>query len=205
MVEYPPFMNAYGKLTKILEKAKNAKTPDRFTYDYLAETLGFKSSSDRAFIPLAKRIGLLASDGSPTDLYRRFRNASQSRAAMAEAIRKGYHGLYERNECAHELPRRELEGLLVEKTGLQKGHVTLNSIRGTFEALKSGADFGPAAKVDEAEKADQGERRPDERARGAEELPLGLTYAINLVLPKTDDVAVFNAIFKSLREHLLGK
>ncbi len=62
MAEYPPFMNAYGKLTKILEKAKNAKTPDRFTYDYLAETLGFKSSSDRAFIPVAKCIGLLAPD-----------------------------------------------------------------------------------------------------------------------------------------------
>lgn len=36
-------------------------------------------------------------------------------------------------------------------------------------------------------------------------LPGGVTlgYTINLHLPPTSDIAVFNAIFKSLREHLL--
>ena len=37
------------------------------------------------------------------------------------------------------------------------------------------------------------------------DIGLNLSYTINLVLPKTDDVAVFNAIFKSLRENLLKK
>jgi hypothetical protein len=37
------------------------------------------------------------------------------------------------------------------------------------------------------------------------EIKLNLAYTINLVLPKTEDVAVFNAIFKSLRENLLSK
>jgi len=78
MAELPPFMNAYGSVGKILEKIKQAKTPERFTYDFLNTTLGFKSSSARAFIPLAKRIGLLASDGSPTDLYKSFRNPAES-------------------------------------------------------------------------------------------------------------------------------
>ncbi len=32
---------------------------------------------------------------------------------------------------------------------------------------------------------------------------LNLSYTINLHLPATSEVAVFNAIFKSLREHLL--
>jgi hypothetical protein len=32
---------------------------------------------------------------------------------------------------------------------------------------------------------------------------LSLGYTINLNLPATSDIAVFNAIFKSLREHLL--
>jgi len=32
---------------------------------------------------------------------------------------------------------------------------------------------------------------------------LHLSYTINLNLPATSDVAVFNAIFKSLKEHLL--
>jgi len=40
---------------------------------------------------------------------------------------------------------------------------------------------------------------------GQEELQLNLAYTINLVLPKSDDVAVFNAIFRSLRDNLLRK
>ena len=39
----------------------------------------------------------------------------------------------------------------------------------------------------------------------ADDVKLNLAYTINLVLPKSDDIAVFNAIFKSLREHLLKK
>ena len=42
--------------------------------------------------------------------------------------------------------------------------------------------------------------RPDRMART---LGMNLSYTINLNLPATTDVAVFNAIFKSLKEHLL--
>jgi hypothetical protein len=34
-------------------------------------------------------------------------------------------------------------------------------------------------------------------------LTLGLSYQINIVLPETENVAVFNAIFRSLRDNLL--
>ena len=54
MADYPPFMNAYGSIDSILKQVKSAKTPERFTYDFLKTTLGFKSSSARAFIPLFK-------------------------------------------------------------------------------------------------------------------------------------------------------
>lgn len=204
MADYPPFMNAYGKVIKILEKAKHAKTPDRFTQDFLKTTLGFKSSSDRAFIPLVKRIGLLGSDGSPTDLYRSFRNPSQSGAAIAKAIKKGYSALYERNEQAHTLSKKDLEGLLVEITGLEKDHVTLRAIQGTFEALKSLAKFDEVTKIEKEEEEEKITPPFDEEGL-PEELRFNLSYTINLVLPKTDDVAVFNAIFKSLRENLLRR
>lgn len=204
MPEYAPFMNAYGSVEKILEKIKHAKTPDRFTYDFLKATLGFKSSSARAFVPLAKRIGLLASDGSPTDLYKSFRNPAQSGGAMAKAIRKGYSQLFERNETAHKLAKKDLEGLLVEITGLQKNHATIRSIVGTFEALKPFAKFGEEEKLTKGTKEEEKEEPHREEGMG-EELKFNLAYTINLVLPKTDDVSVFNAIFKSLRENLLRK
>jgi hypothetical protein len=39
--------------------------------------------------------------------------------------------------------------------------------------------------------------------RGSEGIGLNLAYIINLNLPATSDIAVFNAIFKSLKENLL--
>src|SRR5689334_4261842 len=109
---YPPFMNAYGLIPKILAKIKEAKTPPRFTQDFLGTGLGFASGSAKAFIPFAKRLAILSSDGTPTEIYNSFRNPDHSRSAMARAIKTGYTQLYDRNEYAHKLDRGALEGLL---------------------------------------------------------------------------------------------
>ena len=205
--EYPPFMNGYGTISKILEKIKEAQTPDRFTQDFLSTKLGFPGGTAKPFIPLAKRIGFLESDGKPTDLYKSFRNSAQSKAAMGAAVRKGYAQLYERNEYAHDLDKKKLEGLVVEITGLEQGHATVRSIVGTFEGLKAYADFNKAEpKPDtEKEKGKAGGKAKEDTTDETADVELNLAYTINLVLPKSDDIAVFNAIFKSLREHLLKK
>lgn len=208
--EYPPFMNGYGTATRILNKIREAQTPDRFTQDFLSTKLGFPGGTARPFIPLAKRIGLLESDGSPTDLYKRFRNPAQSKSAIAAAIRRGYSQLYERNEYAHDLDKKKLEGLIVEITGLKQGHATVRAIVGTFEALKALADFSrvdssPSGTANRNEERKSKETAEVGRPYADEDVRLNLSYTINLVLPKTDDVAVFNAIFKSLRENLLRK
>lgn len=52
-----------------------------------------------------------------------------------------------------------------------------------------------------------GQESGDGKVSSTEDLPVltGLNpgYTINLHLPATSDIAVYNAIFKSLREHLL--
>src|SRR4030042_7086605 len=93
-----PYVALPGIIVKILNKAKEAKTPDRFTDDFLETKLGFKGGNARQFIPLSKKLGLLKSDGTPTDLYKKFRNEGTSGAAMAEALKIGYHNIFERNE-----------------------------------------------------------------------------------------------------------
>jgi len=204
---YPPFMNASGYIEKIMKKIKSAQTPERFTQDYLATKLGFSGGSPKAFIPFAKRLGLLATDGAPTDLYKRYRNKTQSGSAIAEAIKGGYSELFERNEYAHELDRDGLEGLIMEITGLEKGNNTLRAIIASFENIKAFANFDAVTCVPEKEDKleEVSEDSVDFATAIGNDLSLGLSYTINLVLPKTDDIAVFNAIFKSLRENLLRK
>ena len=151
-----------------------------------------------------------ATSGAPTELYKQFRNPDHSKTAMGKAIRQGYAALYERNENVHTLDKKGLEGLVVQATGLDQGSATLRAITGTFENLKRFASFdnveGKAALTPPPEKQDgQPETGKLDRTSEHEEFRLGLSYTINLVLPKTDDVAVFNAIFKALRENLLRK
>lgn len=215
MAEYPPFMNGYGSLAAILNAIRRAQTPPKFTIDFLQTKLGFKSSSARAVIPLLKRLGFLAPDNSPTELYSRLRNTNdaESKVAMAQALRHGYAALFERNEYAHSMGKRELEGLIVQITGLDQGNATVRAILGSFEALKAFADFETKAARDKDKSGKELERESDADAgakergssRVGEGLGVNLAYTINLNLPETTDVEVYDAIFRSLKEHMLKR
>ena len=134
--EYPPFMFGYGILPAIFAKIQDQEVPDIFSHDYLRYTLGFSRESDRAFIPLARRIGLLMSNGKPADLYHEMRKPRQLPAVLANALHNGYPSLYARNAIAHELERKSLIPLVAEVTGLDVGHATARAIVGTFLTLK---------------------------------------------------------------------
>jgi hypothetical protein len=84
-----PYVNATGNITKVLNKIRDAETPTRFSQDYLATTLQMPGGSAKPLIPYLKRTGFLASDGTPTELYRRFRGAQKgggSRRSAAHGI-----------------------------------------------------------------------------------------------------------------------
>jgi hypothetical protein len=76
----------------------------------------------------------------------------------------------------------------------------------TIKALKQQASWGRAAiqvKRDEhPEEADRTGSRVSATERDGD-VGIHLSYTINLNLPPTPDIAVFNAIFKALRENLL--
>jgi len=80
------------------------------------------------------------------------------------------------------------------------------SIKGSFLALKQFANFEASAPGAEGEPAAEA-ATPEMTVvkTGERGLPAGvhLSYTINLNLPETTNIAVFNAIFKSLKEHLL--
>jgi hypothetical protein len=205
-----PYVTAYGNITKVLNKIKAAETPPRFTTDYLATTLQMSGGSARPLIPFLKRAGMLGSDGVPTNRYREFRNAGSSGAAAAEALRAAYQPMYAVNEYIHDEKNDEkIRGVIMQITGASQGAPSVKATLGSFKALREFANFSALAGRDGAgDDADQGDQAdpgggdasgvPDLGAHGVR-----LNYDINLHLPATSDVAVFNAIFKSLKEHLL--
>ena len=135
--QYPPFMFAYGILGDMFAKIQEFDPPEVFSHDFLRFKLGFARESDRAFIPLAKRTGLLTNEGKPTELYQRLRDPAQAAAAVSEAMKQGFPTFYAKHPDAHELDRKVLAALLTEGTDLEQGHPTARAVVGTFLALKA--------------------------------------------------------------------
>ncbi len=154
----------------------------------------------------------MKSDGTPSPLYHQFRNPGTSKKAAAEALKIGYSSLFERNEYIHKASEEDLKGTIVELTGLGADNPIVKLITSTFKHFKAFCDFDgkKAATAGEPPADDKGQQsrenglKPDGRGSG-ESKPLGLNlaYSINLYLPASDDVKVFDAIFKSLKENLL--
>ena len=203
MKENIPYINAYGNITKVLEKIQTAATPSRFTQDFLSTKLNLKGGSPKPVIPFLKRTGFLGSDGVPTELYKRFRNSRERGKAAREAIRKGYRLLYEVNEYIHDASDEDLKGVVIQITGQARKSSYVKSIIGSFKALKEFAVFDGADNEEEDEDESNEDQGEDAGDRFVLKSGLGLSYTINLNLPSTSDITVFDAIFKSLRENLL--
>ena len=213
MAEHPPYMNAYGSIGKVLTKIIEARRPDRFTQDYLETVLALPSSSLRPIIPLLKRIGFLNSDGTPTELYSKFKTEGARKAAVAAGMRIGYPEIFKRNEYAYKLDRQKLTDLVVEMTGLERNNGVVKNIVGTFASLNEFADFDQSLESQKPEAVTNIEVEPralSDRpnlgvpaAAATQRLGMNLSYTINLNLPETTNVEVFNSIFRALKENML--
>jgi hypothetical protein len=203
-----PYISSPGNIDKALNGIKNAAVPDRVSQDFVKTILKISGGSGAQMTSFLKKIGLSNADGSPNEVYRRFRNPTSSGPAIENAIRTGYAPLYVRNEFMHELGDSELTGLIVEETGQPHDSTVVKLTTSCIKHLKSFANFTHQAAAEKSEVL-----KPEEmpnltpRIRNDDDLPkkvgFNLGYTINLNLPATSDPAVFNAIFKSLKEHLL--
>jgi len=190
-------------MDSILSQIRRAAVPPKFTYEFL-KGLGFPSSNDRPIIPLMKALGLLDEQGVPRDRYRQFKDESQWQRVLAEGIREAYADVYAVDEKAHRLPAAQVNGIFARLS--DKGEAATAKMAMTFRAVAKLADFDTA--VDETEKLQEEsakeeplpERHEDGGLDGAR---LNLRHDIHLHLPASDDVKVYDAIFRSLRSNLL--
>jgi hypothetical protein len=120
------------------------------------------------------------------------------------------------------MTRRDISGKLKSLTEGKKSEKIIDNMTRTFIELNKLADFSddetsapsaePEAEAD-VSPPDEGAQVVDRvaaRQPPSTALPVaqgrlidGLTYRIELVLPPVRDKAVYDAIFRSLREHLL--
>ncbi len=194
----------------------DAQPPERFSVKFL-ENLGFTSTNDRLFIGILKDIGFLNRDGTPQTRYFNFLDRSVSKSVLAEGIKEAFSDLFAINTKANEFSIEDAKNKLRTLYAGKKTDLVIGNVAKTFRALCEYADFSASSISKKPEVAMQhkieqsisSEKPTDVVLPKAESnLPTGkirvsgLQYHINIVLPDTRDQAVYDAIFKSLREHL---
>ena len=191
----------------IMNSILGARAPERFTNKFL-EDLGYKSSNDRLITGVLKALGLLGDTGEPTQRYYDFLDQTQSKKIIAIGIQEAYEDLFNLNKDAQNLSQEEVKNKLKTLTQGQKGDKVIESMARTFKTLCDYADWTdlsipvvnstpkPTTQVDGDE-----EKAPIKTKTQSKEM--NLHYNIQIHLPETTNMAVYDAIFQSLRKHLI--
>lgn len=205
------YLTSVKNLPAILSAIQQAKAPDRFTQRFL-ESLEFKSNSDRLVIGMLKALRFIDDQGKPTSRYFEFLDQTQSERVMAEAVREAYDDLFQVNTAAHKLTKQEVINKFKTLSQGSIGESVLDKMAMTFTALVKLGDFEAAgskpakpvveepANDDEDSGALEGKSRLNLRSGAALG---GLHYNIQIILPESRDPKVYDALFRSLNEHLL--
>lgn len=202
------YLVASKKTKDILKAIQNAQAPKRFTFNFL-ESLGFKTTNDRLIIPVFKSLGFLNASGEPTKRYFAFLDPAQGPRVLAEGIREAYADLFQINRKANDLSQVDIKNKLKTLTQGKPSDSVLDNMARTFKTLSQSADFSEVPPSEGREKEESPNVPPAPEPPKLEKLQTpppslgGLVYNIQLVLPDSRDQAVYDAFFKSLKEHLL--
>lgn len=210
--------NSYLVSVKNFEAIMNsilaARAPERFTNKFL-EDLGFKSSNDRLISSVLKGLGFLNETGEPTQRYYDFLDQTQSKKILAQGIQEAYEDLFCIRRDAQNMSQEEVKNKLKTLTQGQKGDRVIDNMARTFKTLCDYAEWNDLEEYKGSEGLDNNNEEinsahqvaknqsdtllPKHNSKGA----FDLCYNIQIHLPETTNVAVYDAIFQSLKKHLM--
>lgn len=205
------YLNGVKNLVPIMNKIVEGTAPQKFTTEHLKK-LGFTSSNDRAIIGILKDLGFLAEDGTPTQRYHDYRNTSKSKQVLGESLKDAYTEIFHINEKPSAADRQAITGLFKSTHNVSDQIASLMS--STFLAFLSLADISENTPNKKGIIKEKKEEPKEESKSQVENIPVNqakipiipnLRYNIEIHLPATKDIEVYNAIFKSLRIHLLNE
>jgi hypothetical protein len=205
-------IQVYGQLDQLFGALRQGQAPSKFNREFLKD-LGFKSSNYHAVIPLLKGLRFLSEDGTPTSRYMAFLDETKWREILGEAIREAYADIFVMKAKPTQADKKLIQGKykssfnLSDKTAERAASTFLALLRiagdAVFETKSAFAQH--EAIVDELKKiTPEAEKKEPaiERPPGSS-ATLGLHYNVQIHLPATKDVEVYNSIFKALRSHLI--
>lgn len=207
------YVNVYGQLEQLFEKIREGQAPDKFTREFLKD-IGLKSSNWHAAINLLKGLGFLSADGVPTGQYMRLLDRTEWAKALADAIVNAYSDIFVVKNNPADSDKDMIAGKF--KSTYNLSDPVSDRCAATFLSLWKLADQQHIKANEETKSTesvvgdDDSDQSTLDTKKSTKNLqdsgtnnPLGLTYTIQIHLPATKDIEVFNAIFRSLRDHII--
>jgi hypothetical protein len=209
------YVQNHGQMGGFFDRVREAQAPSKFTHQFLKD-IGFTSSNYRAYVPLLKGLGFLSEDGTPKPEYMALLDPTQWRAALARAVKRSYSDIFVMKAKPGKADKAAILGKY--KTTYNVNDVSADRAANTFLALLDLSDEGILYASENPKPADQESAEAElaaltqttpqhvnnsNDARQAVGRSMDLCYNIQIHLPPTKDIEVYNAIFKSLREHFL--
>ncbi len=198
-------LQVYGQLGDFFNKIKQGQAPGKFTNQHLKD-IGFTSTNHRAFIPLLKALGFLTEDGSPTDEYKEFRNEALSRKILGKAIKEAYSDIFTISRYPEDKDKELIKGKFksTHNTSERNAELMMKTFYSLLEFADINSDVVEETKIVEDNDNEKEEIEPEKIESIERKISqTSLHYNIQIHLPATKDIEVYNAIFKSVKEHLI--
>ncbi len=201
MTDYKYTVTQEG-LRRFLTKIKTAGKPERASHNWLKD-LGFTSGNHSAFIGILKFIGFADSSGIPTNKWDRFRSPNEEKIVMGEALKDTYSELFKIYHDANVRGNEDLKSFFSQHTNAGS-EVQKHMIR-TFKTLCGFADFEQAEPEDSTQEVPKSAHATPTGVQGItpSSLLTGINIKIELSLPETENVEVYQNFFKAMYEYLI--
>jgi hypothetical protein len=186
------------RIKRFFETIQSVGIPSKVYYAYLP-TIGFKSGNDRYLIGIAKFLGFVDTGGKPTTKWSDFKDKSKASKVIADAIKTAYASLYSTYPDAEKQDDDKLQNYFASTSGAADSVARL-MVR-TFKSLCELADFEAVAGEEHATAATApAGKKVSEISLGMK--PITLNINIQLQLPATEDVTIYEALFSALKKNL---
>lgn len=199
------YTNNYGKIASLLKTIRDGTAPETFNRAHLKD-LGFTSSHDFATIQVLKALDFLSSDGKPTSRYMSYLDKSKYKRVLGEAVRSAYNDIFVLKANPSKSDTAMIEGKF--KTEFNSSDKVAKARAATFFALLDeceiqSEDAQDKDKAEAEESADEETKDSPPPLPGSGQRDTTFHYNVQIHLPPSKDIEVYNAIFKSLKEHLI--
>lgn len=199
-----PYTNKPSSLRKFLDQVPKRPRPAKINFDTL-KGWGLKDTNDQSVIRVLKALGLVGSNGEPTETYTAFMTPGKGPAVLGEAIRRVWAPLF---ELSHQ-PNKEEDDKLKSYFNIHSGgsDATLAFQIQTFKAACDYADLsvtpGPAGDANKTTTSGSAAGGAVKSQVQGQAIPV-IHIDLHIHLPENKSRRDYEYIFEDIGKYILG-